>query len=172
MWTIRTSSRIQQHRSTVVAAAVGALALVTAGVVGAAGASAHDDPRPPLLRSGLVGSTPAPSGPTLFGKTPGGAPWVADERSTVRVERDGSIVLRVRGLVIPTPPANGTNPVPQLSASLVCNGAVVAATAPVAFDTDGDARLRQTVTVPSPCLAPAVLVHPGTNTAVYIAASG
>ena len=183
MRTIRPSTRTQRQQPqqlrqapqtgrTATMAAVGALALIAGGVVGATSASGQVDDRPPLLRSGLVGSTPAPAGPTLFGVTPGGAPWVADDSSSVRVDRDGNIILKVRGLVIPIPPFNGTNPVPQLSASLVCNGAVVASTGAVAFDTEGNARLRQTVSVPSTCLAPAVLVHPGTNTAVYIAASG
>lgn len=166
---IRTSTRSRVRRAAVGAAA---LALLTAGVVEAAGASAHGEPSRPLLRSGLVGSTPSPAGPTLFGVPPGGAPWVADDTSSVRIDRDGSIVLRVRGLVIPTPPANGTNPVPLLSASLVCNGGIAATTGTVAFDARGNARLRQTLTLPSSCLAPAVLVHPGANTGVYIAASG
>lgn len=147
-----------------------ALAVLAVGLPGIA--SADDTERGNLLRSGLVGSTPPPAGPSLFGVPPGGAPWVADEDSSVRVGRDGRMVVRVRGLVIPTAPANGTNPVPQLSASLVCNGAIAATTAAVAFDTAGDARIRTTVAVPSPCLAPAVLIHPNSNTAVYIAASG
>ncbi len=136
-------------------------------------ASAHDDYDEPsvVLRSTLVGSTPAPAGPTLFGRTPGTAPWVLD-KGRVRVDTAGNFDLRVRGLVIPTPPANGTNPVPTLSASLVCNGAVVATTATVPFDTAGNARINTTVAVPSPCLAPAVLVHPNAVTSVYIAASG
>ena len=175
MRTIRTfvrSGTPDRRRVSVGVTAAAALTLVATGVVGASGAAADGEPRSPLLRSGLVGSTPLPAGPTLFGIPPGGAPWVADDDSSVRVDRDGSMVLRVRRLVIPTPPANGTNPVPLLSASLVCNGAIAATTGTVPFDTRGNALLRQTVTVPTTCLAPAVLVHPGANTGVYIAASG
>lgn len=143
---------------------------VTAGDRGGHGGG--DDGDGPLLRSGLVGSTtPADGGPLLFGVRPGGAPWVLDS-GTVRVERSGRLELRVRGLVIPTPPANGTNPVPTLSASLVCNGVLVDTTDAVPFDTEGDARIRTRVAVPETCLAPAVLVHPNLTTAVYIAANG
>jgi hypothetical protein len=55
-----------------------------------------------LLKSGLVGSSP--DGATIFDATPGGAPWVLDE-GTERVRRDGRLDLRVKGLVVPTPPA-------------------------------------------------------------------
>ena len=37
---------------------------------------------------------------------------------------------------------------------------------------DGDARLRQKVTVPTRCLAPVLLVHPNGNVTRYIAATG
>lgn len=126
----------------------------------------------PLLRSGLVGSTLAPAGPTLFGVTPGTSPWVADDTSRVRVDRDGRVEIRIRGLVIPTAPANGTNPVPRVSASVVCNGSVAATTDAVPFSPRGNARISEVLTLPGPCLAPAVLVHPNTATSVYIAATG
>jgi len=162
-----TASLVRRIATVAAAAAIATVTLVTQ----APAASAADDHRPVLLRSGLVGSTPAPAGPTLFGIIPGSAPWVID-RGRVRLDTYGNLDVRVRGLVIPTAPANGTNPVPSLSASVVCNGAVVATTGTVAFNTKGNARIDTTVSVPSPCLAPAVLVHPNAVTAVYIAASG
>lgn len=151
------------------AAAVTVAALAIAAQPGTASAEG-DDPTV-LLRSGLVGSTPLPAGPALFGSNPGGAPWEI-EYGRVRLDKYGNLNVKVTGLVIPTAPFNGTNPVPALSASVVCNGAVVATTATVPFNTKGNARVNTTVTLPSPCLAPAVLVHPNSNTAVYIAANG
>ena len=150
-----------------------AVALVATLAVAAqpTAASAQDEGRELLLRSSLVGSTPAPAGPALFGVAPGNAPWVIGN-GRVRVEADGDLHVGVRRLVIPTPPANGTNPVPTLSASVVCNGAIVATTPAVPFNAKGNARIDTSVTLPSPCLAPAVLLHPGTNTSVYIAANG
>ena len=82
------------------------------------------------------------------------------------------MALAVQGLVVPIPPFNGTNPVATVSASLVCNGMPGTPTATVALSPAGDTRIRATVAVPSPCLAPAVLVNPGGNGAVYIAANG
>lgn len=163
------ASRLRRPLAALVAAA--ALALLVPAGTAAPAAADSDRPEPVLLRSGLVGSTPAPVGPTLFGVTPGAAPWVLDS-GRVRVERSGELELRVRGLVIPTAPSNGTNPVPTLSASLVCNGVVVDTTAAVPFSTRGHARIHATVEVPGTCLAPAVLVHPNLVTAVYIAADG
>lgn len=124
-----------------------------------------------ILRSELIGSTPAPDGPTLFGVGPGTSPWVS-RPGRVRVTSAGGVDIRVRRLVIPIAPANGTNPVPQISASVVCDGAVAATTAPVPFDTAGNASIETSVALPSPCLAPAVLLHPNTVTTVYIAANG
>lgn len=162
------------RRLSIALAAAAVLALGVPGAAVAGSSSFGDDDertRPALLRSGLVGSTPSPVGPTLFGITPGTAPWVLDTGS-VRVDRSGLFELRVRGLVIPTPPANGTNPVPTLSASLVCNGVVVDTTDAVPFNSRGNARIHTTVEVPEPCLAPAVLVHPNLVTGAYIAANG
>ncbi len=119
----------------------------------------------------LIGSTPtAQGGPTLFGVTPGTLPWVSTD-SRARVS-DGELRVELRGLVVPTAPQNGTNPVPNVSVSLVCNGKIAATSAAVPFSAAGDARIRQPIAVPSPCLAPAILVHPNTNLAAYIAANG
>ena len=83
-----------------------------------------------------------------------------------------------RGLVIPTPPQNGTNPVSNIAATVFCGGTAVGTTAAVPFSTAGDARIDATLqaALPSPCLAPAVLLNPAPNGAVavgtYIAATG
>jgi hypothetical protein len=140
-----------------------------------------------ILRSGLVGSTPptaTPPGPTLFGVPPAGAPWTIGA-SSVRVRADR---VRVRGeglLLINTgdPTRDGTTgPVQMVTAALFCNGSDTAAftSAPVPLDPNGDFRVDEDLTtaLPSPCLAPAVLVRiaqaagaPVAN-GPYIAASG
>jgi hypothetical protein len=156
--------------------ALGASAALTVGP-----ASAGDDGDGLLVRSGVEGSTPLPNGgAVIFGVNPGGAPWVADDDSRITVRRDGSLVAKVRGLVIPgrVPP----NPIPFLSASLSCNGVPGATTAPVPFSQAGDATIRADVAIPAQCVAPVVLLHPalvpagGTTpvavAAVYIGATG
>jgi hypothetical protein len=138
-----------------------------------------------VLEAGLVGSTPvAAGGPVLFGVNPGGAPWVIGD-SRVKVRRDR---LRVRGeglLLINTgnPALDGTvGPVQKVTAAVFCNGSTTAAatSAPVDLDADGDFRVDADLStpLPSPCLAPAVLIRvaqangaPVANGA-YIAASG
>jgi hypothetical protein len=128
-----------------------------------------------VLRSDVFGSQP--TGPTLFGVKPGNAPWVIS-RGEARVRRDGRVKVRVEGLVIPTAPQNGTNPISNIAATVFCGGTAVGTTAAVPFTPDGDARIDATLTapVPSPCLAPAVLLNPAPGgtviAATYIAATG
>lgn len=128
-----------------------------------------------LKTAGVFGSQV--TGPVLFGVPPGGAPWVID-KGHVKVSRDGRVQARLDGLVIPTPPENGTNPVAQIAASVYCNGDRVGTTQAVPFSLAGDARIDQTLAtpIPSPCLAPAVLFNPAAGgvvtTANYIAATG
>jgi hypothetical protein len=128
-----------------------------------------------VLESKVFGSNPA--GPVLFGVKPGGLPWVVS-RSRVEVRRDGHVEVRVRGLVIPTPPQNGTNPVSKLAATVFCNASAVGTTKAVPFSAAGDARIEDTLAkpLPSPCLVPAVLLNPAPGGAIatgtYIAATG
>jgi hypothetical protein len=155
----------KRHRyaTLVLGAAVTALAVAPMAI---------GDGKQDLLQSGIAGSTPpALGGPVLFGINAAGAPWVANRHSSIRVERDGDVKIKVRGFVIPgrVPP----NPLPTLVASLVCNGVVVASTDPVPFSPEGNARIRQEIDVPNPCLAPAILFRPNaTAAAPYIGASG
>lgn len=153
---------------------VGAVTVLVATLATAAPAVAddgsgghHHSRSSTLLRADLVGSLPT-DGP-LFGVKAGGAPWSVS-RSSVTVRTDGRADIKVRDLVLTS---TGANPVPTISASLVCSGALVPTTlGPVGYDTEGDARIRGTFAVPDRCLAPAVLLHPTTNVGVYIAASG
>jgi hypothetical protein len=132
----------------------------------------HDDT---VLQAAMFGSQPA--GPVLFGVKPGGAPWVIDEgEATVR--RDGRVEASVEGLVIPTPPQNGTNPLTGIAATVYCGGVAVGTTRTAPFSSQGDASIEDTLAtaLPTPCLAPAVLLNPApggkANTGVYIAATG
>jgi hypothetical protein len=127
------------------------------------------------LEAALFGSQP--TGPTLFGVKPGGAPWVI-RSGKAEVRREGRVEVRVRGLVIPTAPQNGTNPLPGIAATVFCGGTAVGTTKTVPFSPAGDARIedRLGAALPSPCLVPAVLLNPqigsAVNPAVYIAATG
>jgi len=153
---------------------VGAAALLVVGLATAAPAVADDGyhhPRYPsrshtLLDADLVGSLR--SDPVLFGVKPGAADWTVG-RSSVQVRTDGRVDVHVRDLVLT---ATKVNPVPQISASLVCNGAVVDTVGPAAYDTEGDARIKDRFKVPARCLAPAVLLNPVERVDTYIAASG
>ena len=110
-------------------AALATLALALA--VGATTAAAKNDPNASerhggtILKSDVFGSQP--TGPVLFGVAPGGAPWVID-KGDVKVRRDGRVKSKLDGLVIPTPPSNGTNPVVQIAATVYCNGVAVGTT--------------------------------------------
>lgn len=120
-----------------------ALALGTIASVSAAGSRKVFD-------STMVG---IPTGaPTLFGVAGGGAPWVIDEgRATLTA--DGRLHVEVQGLVLAS---SGTNPIHTGRAIVACNGAAVASTDAVPFSATGDAEVDATVSLPSPCFAPAV----------------
>jgi hypothetical protein len=138
-----------------------------------------------ILRSDLVGSTPpGKGGPPLFGVPAAGAPWTIG-RSAARVRAD-RVRVRGRGLLLintGNPALDGTvGPVQMVTAAVFCNDSTTPAftSAPVPLDPDGDFRVDQAVTtpLPSPCLAPAVLVRIAQAAGVpnpagpYIAASG
>jgi hypothetical protein len=129
----------------------------------------------PLIKESLAPSQP--SDPTFHGVGPGAAPWVL-KRGEVTVKRGGTLKLRVKGLVIPVAPANGTpGPVNTVSASLYC-GADTTTTAAdttqqVPISRKGDARIHdRSFSVPSTCLAPVILLHPNGDAAHYIAVDG
>jgi hypothetical protein len=124
----------------------------------------------------VFAATLAPSvlaDPTLHGAPRGGAPWVL-RRGEARLRRDGRLAVRVRGLVIPDPPGDGTpGPVMTVSASLFCgiDTTAVGTTPSVPISRSGNARMAGRFSLPAKCLAPVVLVHPNGG-AAYIAASG
>jgi hypothetical protein len=128
-----------------------------------------------VLKADLFGSQI--DGPPLFDVDPGGAPWVID-KGRAKVRRDGRVKVRIRGLVIPTAPQNGTNPLSNIAATVYCGGEPIGTTSAVPFSTDGDARIDEKLDkeLPEPCLVPAVLMNPAPGgeiaTDVYIAATG
>jgi hypothetical protein len=174
--------RISKRIPTAVFAAVLA-ALTTALAVGALSALGHDNGRHgrhgrdqggQLISESLAPSVP--TDPTFHGVAPGGAPWVLKEGQVSLSER-GRLDLRVRGLVIPSPPGNGTpGPVTTISASLYCgadsNTMAAATTKQVPISSRGDARIMDRIAVPATCLAPVILVNPNGIASLYIALDG
>jgi len=152
------------HALTRLTSTVAAVALAASGIAGiAAGAPSGGAP---ILQAPVAGSLPTDA--ALFGVAPGGLPWVVETGSTT-LRADGRLDVKVEGLIIPD---RGANPLPALAASVVCNGAVVATTPTVPFSTAGDARIRTSVSLPERCLAPAVLLNPNGNAAVFIGVTG
>jgi hypothetical protein len=158
------------RRFTRLAAVAASAALVPAAV---AAASHHGtDLR---VESTLAGSMPAD--PAFHGVRPGGVPWLIDDGSTVKAG-DGKLDLRVRGLVIPDPPGDGTaGGVTSITASLFCGGDASPAPADTSesapLSRSGNGRIQDgSFAVPATCLAPIVVVHPNGNKAAYIAVTG
>jgi hypothetical protein len=162
---------------TVLVATAAAASLAIA--VGASGHRGGDD-RGGHRGNALIDSSLAPSEPTdpaFHAVAPGGAPWVL-RRGEVEIRRSGRFELRVKGLVIPTAPGNGTpGPVNTISASLYCGAdadtAPADTTGQVPISRRGDARIRdRSFDVSEDCLAPVILVHPNGDTTHYIAVDG
>jgi len=156
-------------------AALAALSAVL--VVGALSALGHDHGKGHGGK--LISETLAPSVPTdpaFHGVAAGGAPWLLKEGS---VDLSGHrLDLRVKGLVIPNPPGDGTpGPVTTISASLYCGSDMdtmaAATTGQVPINRRGDARIRDnSFDVPATCLAPVILVNPNGIASLYIAVDG
>ena len=130
-----------------------------------------------LFASGLVGR---PTDPTLNvpirGVAPGAVPW-ALARGSSRLDANGRLSVVVSGLVI-TGTNSGldgtTGPVTSVVASLSCDGSTptIENTAPVPLSAQGDASIKQAVTLPAICEAPIVLVLANGSSGPWIAASG
>jgi hypothetical protein len=161
------------HRFTI---ALAALALAAGGAGTALADDGHHgaDDNAKVVQAELFGSTPLPDGAVLFGVKPGGAPWVID-KGEAEARRDGTVKVEVKGLIIPT---TGANPLNGIAATVYCNGAAAGTSKAYPFSADGDAKFEARLArqLPSPCLAPAVVLNPApngaVNTAAYIAATG
>jgi hypothetical protein len=141
---------------------LGGLAAATL-VTGTAAIAADADA---LLKAPLQGSIL--SDPPLFGATRGGAPWQIGT-SEAKVELGGTVKVTIAGLLIP---GVGVGQVRNVTATVACNGERVATTAAVPLSAAGNAQIKDDVTLPVRCLAPAVLINPNGNANVYIAATG
>jgi hypothetical protein len=154
------------------AAALAGSAMTAVTAAGHDGGREHGGQRgAPLLDTSLAPSVP--SDPVLNGASAGGAPWVL-RSGYAQTRRGGRLQVRIRGLVIPVAPGNGSGAVTTVSASLYCGAATTAVgtTPSVPISRRGNADLDGMVSVPSKCLAPTVLIHPNGGGSVYIAASG
>ncbi len=104
----------------------------------------------------LIGSTP---GQHVAGIPSGGAPWKVAS-SEFNLNGNGQFQVEVQGLLIASgAAANTVGPVTMVAASLVCGDVVAASTPSAALSTLGNANMQGTIAVPSPCIAPAVLVQ-------------
>jgi hypothetical protein len=126
-----------------------------------------------VLTASLAPSVP--SDPTVFGAAAGSKPWSLTS-GHVTLGPAGTLEVNIAGLIITT---TGTNPVPDLAASLYCNGTSVGTTDPAPFSTQGNAHVHATLTMPAFCPAPAVLLNPSfgstpsdVKTGIYIAFDG
>jgi len=111
----------------------------------------------------------------------GGLPWQI-ERGRGELSPDGEVRVNVDGLVLldgaPVPEnLQGTNPVPAFRAMVSCltivNGAVATSnvsTEPFPASPEGDAKIKATVALPDPCLAPIVFMT--SPTGQWFAATG
>jgi len=120
--------------------AIIAALVITATTAGPAMASGHS-----LVREhfqGIAGSRD-PVNPSLpiAGVPAGGAPWVLDADSHVRLREDGRITVVVNHLVIP----GVGNPIDFMAASLVCGGVVVDSTQPFAVSDDGNGSISDRI---------------------------
>ncbi len=102
----------------------------------------------------------------IRGLSGGGVPWTF-KRIKGELSSDGDLEIQIRGLVVES---TGSNPVPFFLATVSCvsvdsTGVVNANVSTVQADTDmigdptnGNAMIKATVSLPSPCLAPVVFV--------------
>jgi hypothetical protein len=154
------------------ASALAGSATTAVGALGHEGGQGGGDGHRAALRTALVPSVP--TDPALLGAAAGGVPWVL-RPSEARLRSNGSLRVRIRGLLIPSGPAAGTTgPVKTVSVSVYCaaNSTPVGTSDAVPLSSQGDARIDTTVSLPAKCQIPALLVHPNGVLGVYIASSG
>lgn len=140
--------------------------IVAAAVVGAtiAGTTAmsrgHDDNHKVFSQS-LVG-LPAAQKIAIDGIPAAGAPWAVGKVNNVSISARGDLRLDVKGLLITGtggPNDGTTGPVRQVIATLACANGDTASTSEAPLQSDGDAKIRDHITIPTDCLAPVVLVR-------------
>lgn len=145
---------------------------VSAFFAGSASSVSADESR--LLQFNAMVGVPRPytgAANAIRGVPGGGLPWVI-EFGSGKLSPDGDLDILVKGLVIdPNDPAAiaagraGTNPSPSFMAIVSClskdaSGATTVNVSTGLFpaDAEGNARIKDTVTLPQPCIAPIVFV--------------
>jgi hypothetical protein len=107
----------------------------------------------------------------------GGLPWVL-EFGKGKVSPEGNVDVLVKGLVFAAGPNTGRNTVPNFKVIISClskdaGGAAVTVNVSTGLfpaDTEGNAHIKDSVALPSPCIAPIVFVtSPGGS---WFAATG
>jgi hypothetical protein len=156
--------------------------LVVVSVFVLAAAQDVDDQGTILKFSTMTGVTGPYVGPTdpIRGVPGGGLPWIiADGRG--HLKSNGELKLRTRGLVLPDPAFDFTNPLPEFRVIVSCqsidatnNPTVVnVITEPFPADTAGNSDVRTTVSLPQPCIGPIIfVVHPDSDPPRWFAATG
>jgi hypothetical protein len=96
-------------------------------------------------------------GPTIAGVPAGGRAWTIDRGSKAKADEDGGVKVVLHGLVFAD--TKTTLPVTQVKASVVCGGVVTGTTGLVSISPDGDADIRDTVSMPATCADPIVLLR-------------
>jgi len=102
---------------------------------------------------------------SIRGVPGGGLPWVL-EFGRGKVSPEGNVDVLVKGLVFAAGPNTGRNTVPNFKVIVSCmskdaTGAVVTVNVSTGLfpaDTEGNAHIKDSVTLPSPCIAPIVFV--------------
>ncbi|MDA4118145.1 MAG: hypothetical protein OK455_07360 [Thaumarchaeota archaeon] len=112
----------------------------------------------------MVGNLAGPGSPVVAGINPAGAAWVVST-AEADLAGNGQLSINVQGLVL-----QSTGTVPpglMVEATLACqtgtNSWTYSMTSPTAVSSTGNAAISQTLTLPTPCDAPIVLIRSATS---------
>ena len=159
-------------------AVLGALALLAVALAVPALSSGGADGRKALSAAVLAPVTGPYVGSTnpIRGVNGGGLPWRL-ESGSVDLRSDGRLQVDVEGLVLAAGANDGTNPIPSFKAIVSCqtidSGAAAVSNVSTGLfpaSTAGDAEIDESVSLPSPCIAPIVFVT--SPTGAWFAATG
>jgi hypothetical protein len=147
---------------------IGALLVAVVGIAGAQASIVAEDPVIMGFET-MVGVPQAFTGTQnpIRGINGGGIPWVLD-RGRGELSQDGSLEIRVRGLVLASGANAGSNPVAQFRGLVSClrsdatianvlTGPFPATTGPASAG-GGNARIQAKLDLPEPCIAPIIFV--------------
>lgn len=115
----------------------------------------------------FVGAPTNPDGGTpIRGIHGGGLPWRL-RAADGELKADGSLRVRVRGLVLAAGPLAGTNPIASFRAIVSFENAAPIFTASVPASSEGDAEIEARIALPHPGFAPIIFVGPAAATAWF-----